>query len=126
MTTAVADPALVAACGLYCGACRRYVAGKCPGCRENLNAGWCKVRSCCVTRGLGTCAECESYADPRDCEKFDNLVARVIGFVLRSDRAAGVDRIRAVGRDAFAAEMATQGRHAVPRRRWRGGQATQR
>ena len=29
------DAAYVAACGLYCGACRKFVKEQCPGCWEN-------------------------------------------------------------------------------------------
>lgn len=32
----------IAACGLYCGACRKYLNDKCPGCRQNDRATWCK------------------------------------------------------------------------------------
>ena len=28
----------VAACGLYCGACRKFVKGQCPGCKANTKA----------------------------------------------------------------------------------------
>ncbi|HUL57748.1 MAG TPA: DUF3795 domain-containing protein [Anaeromyxobacteraceae bacterium] len=116
MTTIVAEPNLVAACGLYCGACGKHLAGRCPGCRENERAGWCRIRSCCAEHGYATCADCAIFEDPRECAKYDNLVARVIGFVLRSNRAACVDRIREVGRDAFAAEMAAKGAQSLPRR----------
>ena len=102
------DPALVAACGLFCGACRTHLAGKCPGCRDNEKAGWCKVRSCCREHGYASCADCVAFEDVRDCPKFDNVVARIIGFVLRSDRAACVDRIRELGRDGYAVEMAVR------------------
>ena len=40
------DKELIAACGLYCGACRKYLAERCPGCRLNEKAAWCKIRSC--------------------------------------------------------------------------------
>ena len=39
---------LVAHCGLYCGACKSYLNGKCKGCHENSKAAWCKIRSCCI------------------------------------------------------------------------------
>ena len=39
-----ADPKMVAACGLYCGACKKYRMGKCSGCHKNKKASWCKIR----------------------------------------------------------------------------------
>ena len=51
---------LVASCGLYCGACRAHLAGKCAGCRENAKATWCKIRSCCAEKQVAT----DRYADP--------------------------------------------------------------
>jgi hypothetical protein len=53
-------PELVACCGLYCAACRKYVAGKCPGCRAHNEKHWCKVLACCRQKGFETCAECTS------------------------------------------------------------------
>lgn len=106
MKEIVADGELVAHCGLYCGACRAYRKGKCPGCVENAEATWCKVRACCQERDYGTCAECAEFADPKACRKFHNLFSRIIGFLLRSDRGKCIARIRAVGPEAFAREMA--------------------
>ena len=107
------DPALVGACGLFCGACRSYRKGRCPGCRQNAKASWCKVRSCCLRQGFATCADCPDHPDPRTCVLFQNAVARLFGWVFRSDRAACIRRIRQVGRDAFAREMAAAGRQSL-------------
>jgi hypothetical protein len=115
MLPIVADPALVAACGLYCGACRKHRAGKCPGCLQSERLGWCKVRGCCVEQGYATCADCVAFYDPRDCARFQNPIARTIGFLLRSDRAACIDRIHEIGRDAFACEMAAAGAQTIRR-----------
>ena len=42
----------IAACGLYCGACKKFLNGKCPGCKENEKASWCKIhnsdRAACI------------------------------------------------------------------------------
>lgn len=35
-----ADKNLIAACGLYCGACRKYLSAKCYGCHNNEKATW--------------------------------------------------------------------------------------
>jgi len=110
------DPGLVSACGLYCGACRRFRAGKCPGCRANAKASWCKVRSCNQEHGTDTCAQCATHDDPLSCAAFDNPIARVFGFVFNSDRAAGIRLVRAKGREEFARVLAASGRQAIPRR----------
>jgi hypothetical protein len=110
-----ADKDLVAFCGLYCGACKAYLKEKCPGCRESAKRSWCKVRACCIEHGFATCADCKDYIDPAGCRKFNNVVSRVFAFVFRSDRRACVLRLRAVGGEAFAAEMAAAGRHSIRR-----------
>ena len=58
--TAALEPKaeLVARCGLYCGACGSYLKGRCPGCRENVKATWCKVRACCGEHSYASCADC--------------------------------------------------------------------
>jgi uncharacterized protein DUF3795 len=109
MKEIVADPQLVAYCGLYCGACSAYLKERCPGCHENDRATWCKVRSCCIERDFASCADCEEISDPMDCRKYNNFMAKVFGFVFRSDRAACVRQIGEIGIEEHAENMA-QGR----------------
>ena len=116
MTEIEGNPDLVAYCGLYCAACGAHLKGKCPGCQRNEKASWCKVRLCCIEHHYATCAECADHTDPRRCSKFHNLLSSVIGWFLNSDRAACIERIRAVGRDEYAAEMARAGKQRLPRR----------
>ena len=52
------DAAYVAACGLYCGACRKFVKEQCPGCWENKKADWCKIRACNIEHNYKSCADC--------------------------------------------------------------------
>ena len=113
MREIIADRNLVACCGLYCGACGKYLAEKCRGCRENEKASWCGVRSCCLEHGYAGCADCREFPEVRECGKFNNFIARIIGFVLRSDRAACVRLIREKGPDVFAQEMAASGMQAI-------------
>ena len=47
------DAAYVAACGLYCGACRKFVKEQCPGCWENKK-GWDKSPSLLIVFGLSS------------------------------------------------------------------------
>lgn len=110
------DPKLVSACGLYCGSCRSYLKGKCPGCSQNAKASWCKVRSCNLERGTSTCAQCTDHTDPVSCSKFHNPIARAFGFVFNTDRTAGIRNIREFGLDAFAQSMAQQRRVGIKRR----------
>ncbi len=99
------DSALVSYCGLYCGACKKYRVGKCPGCHENNKATWCKVRSCCMENGFASCADCKEYTDIMDCKWFNNFMSKIFGFVFNSDRNACIQRISEVGMEAFAQEM---------------------
>ena len=115
MREIVSDPTLVARCGLYCGACGSYMRGRCPGCRENAKAKWCKVRSCCGERLFASCADCTEFPDPRGCRDFNNFMAKLFGFILRSDRAACIDQIRRLGIQGHADEMARSRRQTIRR-----------
>jgi hypothetical protein len=115
MTTREGNPYLVAFCGLYCGECGQYKRDKCPGCAENVKAGWCKIRTCCQENGYATCAACTQFGDVHDCKKFDNVMARMFALIFRSDRPADIARIKEIGVDAYAAEMAARGRQTIRR-----------
>ncbi len=108
MKEIVSNPTLVAYCGLYCGACRKYQKDNCPGCHENEGAKWCKLRSCCMSEGYASCADCEQFQNPNDCVKFNNFMSRIFGLIFRSDRAACIRRIRETGIEAYADYMARQ------------------
>lgn len=104
LTSSDPNSALVACCGLYCGNCKRYTNGKCPGCRENEKASWCKARKCCIENGYRSCADCMT-SKPEDCPKFSNWVSSVFEFVFRSDRPASIRYIREYGPENYAARM---------------------
>jgi len=110
------DVALIAKCGLYCGACGSYRKGRCPGCHENAKAGWCTVRSCCQEHHFDSCADCKEFADPRDCRKHNNVISKLMGLVLNSDRCACVLKLRELGRDGFAQFMTEHQIQTLPRR----------
>lgn len=76
---------IVAACGLYCGACRKHIQGNCPGCSGNEKAQWCKIRACCREHVYRSCADCpgETYTT---CKKFNNLIGKVFALLFRSAR----------------------------------------
>ncbi len=93
----------IAACGLYCGACRKYLNGKCPGCRQNEKATWCKIRQCCIEKGFHSCADCTMNV--KDCKIHNNVIGKIFAFLFNSDRAACIHYIQINGYKAFAEEM---------------------
>lgn len=105
---------LIARCGLYCGACRKCLIGKCPGCRMNVKASWCKIRSCSASQGYHSCADCTM--DVKQCKTYSNFVSKIFSVLFRSDRNACIARIREVGREAYATEMAKMKQHTIKRR----------
>lgn len=106
---------LIAFCGLYCGACRSYLNGKCPGCRDNAKATWCKVRTCCLENNLLSCADCKTI-ELHACKKHNNFISKVFGVIFNSDRAACIGRIKELGYDGYALEMASDRKQTIPRR----------
>jgi len=106
---------LVAFCGLYCGACKSYLHGKCNGCHGNAKATWCKVRSCCMEKHMKTCAECTEFQDPRACVKYNNLMSKLFGLVFKSDRAACIAQIKRLGLDGHAKTMAEMNIQTIKR-----------
>ena len=111
MKEITADTKMIAACGLYCGACKKYRIGKCPGCHENEKASWCKIRKCCIEKGIHTCAECKT--DVKECRLHNNLIGKFFAFVFRSDRPACIRYIRENGEQAFAEEMTRRGEQTM-------------
>jgi hypothetical protein len=101
-----ADSDLAAYCGLYCGACGSYLKERCPGCHKNEKASWCKVRACCIENNIATCADCPDFSDPNDCRKYNNIISKVVGFVLRSNRSACIRQIKEIGVEGHAKKMA--------------------
>jgi hypothetical protein len=116
MKEVVVNQDLVSYCGLYCGACKKFINGKCPGCHENNKAGWCAVRSCNIGHNYMSCADCKEFINPVDCRKFNNFFSKFFALVFRSDRAAGVAKIKADGYRAFAAYMAAHNLQAIRRK----------
>lgn len=115
MKEITANPELVAYCGLYCGACRSYLNGKCPACHENRKASWCKIRSCCMNNQFSSCAECSQFQDPNDCGMFNNFISKIFGLVFRSDRAACIRQIKEIGIQGHSNKMAADKRPAIKR-----------
>jgi len=108
---------LVAACGLYCGACGKYQKGKCVGCRDNVKATWCGVRSCCIEKNYNTCAECTEFSDLKKCKKLNNFMGKIVGVIMNSDRFACIYRIREIGQEPYAIEMDAKGLQTIKRKK---------
>lgn len=109
------DSSQVSYCGLYCGACNSFRKEKCPGCHENTKTSWCKIRLCCMENNYSSCADCKAHQDPNDCKLFNNFMAKIFGFIFRSNRKASIEMIRAKGIDGFAQEM-TAAKQMCPKR----------
>jgi hypothetical protein len=105
MKEVVSNLHLVAFCGLYCGACKRYLNEKCPGCHYNEKASWCKVRACCLAHEYSSCAECKEFSDPNDCKKFNNFISKISAFIFKSDRAACINKIKEIEIPEYAEMM---------------------
>jgi hypothetical protein len=99
------DPDLIAYCGLYCGACRKYLAGKCPSCKQLASPHWCKIRTCNIDQKFASCADC-SLGTPNDCKKFNNLISKVFALIFGSNREKCILTIREKGVVYYAAHMA--------------------
>jgi len=115
MREITADPARIAYCGLYCGACGSYLKEKCPGCHGNTKATWCKIRTCVAGKGYDSCAQCTMYMDVNDCKLFNNFMSKLFGLIFRSDRKACIAQIKRLGLKGHAAEMARQKRQSLRR-----------
>jgi len=109
------DPSLVSCCGIFCGACGSYLNEKCGGCHQTESRSWCKVRECCNKKGISTCAQCNEFADPNACGKFNNLISKVVGFFTKSDRPACLKQIHETGLEAYAVKMAALKMRAIRR-----------
>jgi len=99
---------LIAACGLYCGACKAYLKNRCPGCRLHKKADkWCKVKLCCRDNTFTSCADCQKYNDLHDCKKFNNIFSKIFAFIFGSNRKWCIDRIRQIGYEGYAKEASS-------------------
>lgn len=117
----VSSAELVAYCGLYCGACGSYLRDRCPGCHDNHKASWCKVRTCCMEHAFASCADCTELMNPQECKKYNNVVSKIVGFVLRSDRAACITQIKEMGILGHAETMAAQKKQTIRKGTARAG-----
>lgn len=69
----------------------------------------CKVKKCCIDRQFSTCAECNEFANLRECRNLHNLISRIFGFIFRTNRIGNLNRIRELGIDQFTKEVTAEG-----------------
>ena len=111
----IADIDLIAYCGLYCGACKSYLKDRCPGCKENEKAKWCKIRTCCIENKYASCADCKEFENVSDCKKFNSFLSKIFAFIFRSDRKACIQMIKDNDYEFFAKEMAEKKLQTIKR-----------
>jgi hypothetical protein len=109
------DLKLIAACGLYCGNCGKFRKGRCPGCISNSRAAWCKIRNCCLEKGIENCSCCKEFSNQKECNKYNNFVARVFEFVFFTDRTLCIEKLRSEGAEKFVEMMEENGWISMPK-----------
>jgi len=58
-----------------------------------------------MEHGYSSCADCKDYSDPMACKKFNNFISKIFAVIFKSDRAAGIAKIRESGYEEFAGFM---------------------
>jgi len=110
------NPDLISYCGLYCGACSKYLNDKCPGCLKNEKATWCKVRKCCAEKNIRSCADCTDPM-PENCGEFNSFMSKVMSFIMNSDRLACNQKIRELGYEEYAKFMANEKNRTIKKKK---------
>jgi len=106
------DVHLIAYCGLYCGTCRKYLSGKCPGCKQIQGKHWCQIRTCNIDQQFSSCADCK-LETPNACKKFNNPISKVFAFIFGSNREKCILTIRENGASWYAMHMAETGQQSL-------------
>ena len=69
-----------------------------------------------MENGFNSCADCTGI-ELKDCKKYNNFISKAFGLVFNSDRAACIARIREIGYQDFAVEMAGNGLQTIKRKK---------
>ena len=104
---------LIAYCGLYCGACGKYVKELCPGCIDNKKTSLCAVKNCCINKKIASCAECADFIDKSACLKLNGPVSKIIYFFTDSDRLKCLKMLSELGPKPYAGFMSENGFHSL-------------
>lgn len=96
----------VGCCGAYCRTCRPLLEGFCKGCKlgysgsqRRLESAKCRIKVCCLTRDLETCADCSELFS---CDIINEFFGKN-GYKYRKYRES-LEFIRAHGYAAFLAQ----------------------
>ena len=66
-----------------------------------------------MEHGYTSCADCREFADPMACKKYNNFISKIFAFIFKSNRAAGIAKIKESGYEEFAQFMATQNLQSI-------------
>jgi hypothetical protein len=64
-------------------------------------------------KGIASCAECNEFADPKACKKFNNIMSKVFALLFKSNRPACVAQIKELGLEGHAKKMAELKKHSL-------------
>jgi len=96
----------IGCCGAYCGSCRPLREGQCAGCKlgyrdgdRDLSKARCRIKKCCMQKGLQSCADCGEYEECPVIQEFHHKdgykygkYRQAIAFI----QAYGYDRFLAI------------------------------
>ena len=104
---------LVSYCGFNCGACPTYIKGKCEGCKGDspkcaVGFKACKVRPCCIEKGINSCAYCDEFESVKDCKIYNPFMIKFGQFITRTNRRKGIEMIKEKGELEFVKFMAAK------------------
>ncbi|MDO4356056.1 MAG: DUF3795 domain-containing protein [Clostridia bacterium] len=92
---------LFSLCGLNCGLCPMHLDGRCPGCGGGEGNQSCAIARCSLAHGgMEYCFQCEEYP----CARYDGM-EEYDSFVTHRHQRQDMERMRAIGPDAYGAEQ---------------------
>ncbi len=69
----------IGCCGAYCKTCKVFNSDLCKGCKlgyttsaRDISKARCKIKVCCITNKLNTCADCSKYYECSTIQTFHN------------------------------------------------------
>lgn len=93
----------IGCCGAYCRTCSAFIEQTCKGCKIGYESGTrdilkakCKMKVCCISKKLQSCADCSEYSTCSILNDFYNKN----GYKYKKYKQA-IDYIRTYGYDAF-------------------------